>query len=337
MGGIACTAAVLLLVMLAKFRRQRNVTYHGRFFTHIWGMVWHSVVQAFQFNLWTYFLHMPAVLASLYRHSALSFAAVATAAVLFCFVTAYLWWMMKPSEFPTRRTCMWLIAAGFGVFALGYCLFLSNIYTDFSSIGMSNRVEIGSAPGAACVLVGIAGLLCSALRSDVARAHMFSFAMGIICGVNCLVVNGITSFWADAASQQTEILRSVAVNVRSLPQGSVLLLDGFCRYSGPGIVFEEVFDATGAIQLTLGDFSLVSDVISPAMRFGETAVETSPDGQQFSDHYHYGDRLFVYNFQRRSLMVLRSKAAATSYLSAMNPTGDGGCPAGEEGDGARIF
>lgn len=158
----------------------------------------------------------------------------------------------------------------------------------------------------------------------------------MICGGNSLVVSGITSFWADAASEQSEVLRSVAANVRFRPQGSVLLLDGFCRFSGPGIDFEEADDTSGAIQLTLGDFSLVSDVISPAMRFGETAVETSPDGQ-FSDHYHYGDHLFVYNLQRKSLTMLRSKAAATTYLSAVNPTGDGGCPAGEEGVGARIF
>jgi hypothetical protein len=158
----------------------------------------------------------------------------------------------------------------------------------------------------------------------------------MICGANSLVVSGITSFWADAASQQAAVLKSVANHVHSLPQGSVLLLDGFCRYSGPGIVFEEADDTTGAIELTLSDFSLGGDVISPAMRFSETAVETSPDGQ-FSDHYHYGDHLFVYNLQRKSLTMLRSKAAATSYLSAVNPTGDGGCPAGEEGDGAQIF
>ena len=335
MGGIACVAAVLLLIIWAKFRIQVNVTYHHRFFTNFWGLIWHSIVQAFQFNLWTYFLHMPAVLASLYRHSALSFAAAATATVLFCLVTAYLWRMMKPSEIPTRRTCLWLIALGFGVFALGYGLFLGSIDTNFSTAGLANRVVIASAPSAAFVLVAIVGLACSMLKSQVARARMFAFAMGIICGVNCLAMSGIAFFWADAASQQTAILRSVAANVRSLPRGSVLLLDGFCRYSGPGIVFEGD-EAAGAIQLALGDFSLNGDVISPNMRFGEAAVETRSYGQP-ADHYPYGNHLFVYNVQRQSLTVLPSKEAATSYLGAMNPTGDGGCPAAHEGDGAQIF
>lgn len=335
-GGIAGMAAVLLVVILVKFRIQKNVSYHHHFFTHFWGLIWHAIVQAFQFNLWTYFLNMPAVLAGLYRHSALSLAAAAMAAVLFSPVTAYLWRTMKPSEFPTWRMCLWLIVVGFGVFVLGYGLFLSSIDTNFSSPGLANRAAIGSAPGAACVLVAIAGLLCSLLKSEVARARMFSLAMGIICGVDCLVLSGITSFWADAASQQTEILRSVAANVRSLPRGSVLLLDGFCRYSGPGIVFEGSDDTTGAIELTLNDFSVSSDVISSNMRFGEDAVETTMYGQ-LSGHYPYGNHLFVYNVEQQSLTVLRSKEASTAYLGAMNPTGDGGCPAAREGDGARIF
>jgi len=335
MGAVAGTAAVLLLVIWAKFRTLREVTYHHRFFTHFWGLIWHSIVQAFQFNLWTYFLHMPAVLGGLYRHSALSHAAAATAAVLFCLVTAYLWRILKSSEIPTRRTCLWLIAAGFGLFALGYGLFLPGIDTNFSTTGLANRVAIASALGAAFVQVAIVGLACSMLRSQVARARVFALAMGIICGVNSLVVSGIAFFWADAATQQSAILKSVAANVGSLPRGSVLLLDGFCRYSGPGIVFEG-YEAGAALKLTLNDFSLSGDVISPKMSFAEAAAETTMYGQPVG-HYIYGNNLFVYNVQRQSLTPLPSKEAATSYLNAMNPTGNGGCPAGREGDGSQIF
>ena len=104
------------------------------------------------------------------------------------------------------------------------------------------------------MLVAIAGLMCSVFKSEIARARVFAFAIGMICGANSLVVSGITSFWADAASQQAAVLKSVANHVHSLPQGSVLLLDGFCRYSGPGIVFEEADDTTGAIELTFERF-----------------------------------------------------------------------------------
>ena len=58
---------------------------------------------------------------------------------------------------------------------------------------------------------------------------------------------------------------------------------------------------------------------------------------QVAGHYPYGNHLFVYNVQRQSLTVLPSKEASTAYLGAMNPTGDGGCPAAHEGEGARIF
>jgi hypothetical protein len=335
-GGIACTAAVLLLIIWAKLQVEANVSYHHHLFTHFWALVWHSIVQAFQFNLWTYFLHMPAVLSALYRHAALSYAAAATATVLFFLVTAYLWLMMRPSEIPNWRTCLWLVVVGFGVFILGNGLFFADITANFSSMGLSNRVVIGSAPGAACVLVAIAGLMCSVLKSDVGRVRVFACAMGIICAVNSLVVSGIASFWADASIQQNAILRSVSANVRSLPHGSVLLLDGFCRYAGPGIVLEGGEDASGAIQLTLGDFTLSGDVISPNVRFGDTTAESIIYGQVLG-HYPYGNRLFVYNVQSQSLTSLPSKEAAISYLSALNPTGDGGCPAGREGEGSQIF
>ena len=335
MGGIACTAAVLMLVIWAKVRIQKNVTYHHHFFTHLWGLIWHSIVQALQFNLWTYFLHMPVVLASLFRRSALSHAAAATAIVLFCLVTAYFWRMMQSSEIPTRRTCFWLIIVGFGVFGLGYGLFLPGVETNFSTAGLANRVSIASALGAAIVQVAILGLACSLLKSKVARARMFALVLGIICGVNCLVVSGIAFFWADAASQQSAILKSVAANLGSPPKESVLLLDGFCPYSGPAIVFEG-YETGAAIGLTLNNFSLSGDVISPNMRFGEVAAETTMYGQSVG-HYPYGNHLFVYNVERQSLTPLPSKEAAISYLSAMNPTQGSGCPAAREGDGAQIF
>ena len=149
-------------------------------------------------------------------------------------------------------------------------------------------------------------------------------------------MNGIAFFWVDAASQQSAILKSVVANVRSLPHGSVLLLDGFCRYSGPGVVFETDWDATGAIQLALRDYSLVSDVVSPNLHFEQGAVETTMYGEA-ERHYPYGNQLFVYNVRHNNLTSLPSQEAATAYLRAMNPTGDSGCPAAHEGDGTKMF
>jgi hypothetical protein len=169
----------------------------------------------------------------------------------------------------------------------------------------------------------------------VARVRGFSLTIGAICGLNCLVVSGIAHFWVDGARQQAAVMRSVKDNVPALPHGSVLLLDGFCRYIGPGIVFEGD-DVAGSLQLAFGDFSLNGDVISPNMHFGDATVETIMYGQPEAT-YHYGNTLLVYNVQRKTLSSLPSKDAADAYLRAANPTGDGGCPPAHEGDGAKVY
>jgi hypothetical protein len=128
----------------------------------------------------------------------------------------------------------------------------------------------------------------------------------------------------------------VATNVRSLPAGSVLLLDGFCRFSGPGVIFETDWDAGGVIQLLLNDSTLSGDVVSRNMRFGDAAVKTSMYGSP-EGSYTYGNQLFVYNVKTRTLANLPSRKASNEYLHQMNPTGDSGCPAGQEGFGTKVF
>jgi len=236
--------------------------------------------EALRFNFWTFGMHMPAVVAALYRHSALTSTAFAAAAVIACLVASYLWRSMGTCEIPDRLSCVRLLVVGFVLFGLGYALFFPGIEVNFASAGLANRIEIASAPGASCVLVAIVGLACSLPPSHLARNRTFSLAVALICAVNCLVVSGIGFFWVEASSRQQAILRSVAANVRMLPKGSALLLDGFCRYSGPGVVFETDWDATGAIQLALGDQSLVSDVVSPNLHFEKEVVRQLTRGTE---------------------------------------------------------
>lgn len=335
-GGLAIATGILLAVGILKTRLQTRMPYHHHFFTHLGALTWHAIDQAIRFNFWTYSLHMPAVLGALYHKSALTLTAFGMAVVIACLVGSYLWRGMESSSIPTRRTCLWLIVLGFVLFGLGFALFFPGLEVDFSSAGLSNRVEIVSALGASCTLVAMVGLACSVLKSQSVRVRAFSLAIGLICGMNSLVVSGIGFFWVDAASQQSTILKSVVTNVRSLPHGSVLLLDGFCRYSGPGVVFETGWDATGAIQLALADFSLSSDVVSPNMHFHDAAAESTMYGQPWGQ-YAYGNNLFVYNMRRQVLTSLPSRESANAYLGEMNPTGDGGCPAGKEGDGTKVF
>lgn len=335
-GGSFIAAAVLLLVGIIKIHHQTRLVSHGHFLSRFGLRSEHAVVQAAQFNFWTYGLKMPAVLSSLYRQSALSLMAVASASIIALGVAAYLWKGMSGSNIPSRRACLWLIPLGLILFGLGYGLFFVNQDVDFSAAGLANRVVIASALGTSCILVGILGLSCSILKSHVAGTLLYCVAIGAIGGLNCLVMDGIGFYWAEAASGQATVLSAVVSDVRSLPGGSVLLLDGFCRCIGPAVVFEYDWDSTRAIQLLFGDSSLSSDVMSSNLHLHNTSIEDIIDGVSEAD-YPYGDHLFVFNVQRHILMSLPSHKAAYDYLRATNPTQDNGCPMGQIDIGAKVF
>ncbi len=335
LGYLAGTLVALLLVAIAKARMQTMVVYHHHFFARLGERIWHVIVQAFLFNFWTYGLHMPSLLVRLYRESALSWAAISVAALIASVITVYLWRFMDPLAIPSRRACLWLIAVGFVLFGLGSALFFSNSTTDFSSLGVQNRVAIASALGASFVLVAFVGVICSILKNDLLRVRAFSILIGIICGANSLAVSGIAHYWEVAAQRESMILNSVSANVHSLPHGSVLLLDGFCVNSGPAFLFLSDDDTTGALALTLNDDSLVGDVITRDTRFGSSTVNTTIFGNP-EDSFPYGDHLFVYNVRHGLLAALASREAAEKYLQAVSPAEDRSCPAEGDWDGTNV-
>ena len=333
---VAVAGFSIVLVCLFKFAKQERLAMQHRFLQHLGETAWNAVDQGLRFNLWTYGLNLCAVVVKLFTQSAISAEAVIVAVVIGVSSAAYILQRMRAETFPSVRKCAWLVVSGFGVFALGFALFFSAPFNPLSSVGLANRVAIAAAPGAACVSIGIVGVLCSFLRSPMTRLRTFGVAIGLLCGMNSLVTSGIGFYWVEAANRQAAILRSVATNVPALPKGSVLLLDGFCRYTGPGVVFETDWDATGALRLALKDFSLTGDVVSSNAHFNEAAVDTTIYGTA-EGHYPYGDQLFVFNVAHNSLTTLKSKEDALSYLRAMNPSGNSGCAPGAEGDGSRIF
>ena len=334
--GIAATMMLLLVVGILKARLQTRMIFPRLVPRHFIEHSGHVLAQAFQFLFWTYGLHMPAVVISLYRHSALSLSAVSVSILVTSAVAAYYWRSMDPSGIPSRRACLGLTVLGFALFGLGCALFFPDSAFNFSSAGIQNRTTIASALGAACILMAGAGLASSLIRSPAARVRTYSLAVGLICGANCMVVNGIGFYWARAASLQSAILLEVADNVPSLPSESVLLLDGFCRYTGPGIIFEDDWDTSGAVQLALHDNFLRSDVISPNLQFTASGADTTMYGQPEA-HYNYSDHLFVFNVRNGAFVKLPSRVAADAYLLVMNPSRDSGCPVGREGEGETVF
>ena len=348
LAGFGLIALVLLAIGIVKIRMQQRMSINlhlldssgnggvtnltGRFGS----LVMHAAAQAFQFNFWSYFLRLPWVVTSLWQHSALSTGAIASAAIISVAVAAALWTSKDTAEIPGWRACLQLIAVGLVIYGLGVILFVDDLERNFSVAGNENRVTIAAALGEPFVWVALAGLLCGLLRSHVARARVFSVMVGLICGMNCLAMCGIAYYWKDAAQQQSEILRSVERHVHSLPQGSVLLLDGTCRFTGPAFVFTTDWDTTAAIDVRLKDDTLKVDLVTPDAQFGSSAVDTTA-WDLFEGHHPYGDSLFIYNVTHAYLARLSSKAAADAYVQAMNPAGDHHCPNAPDGNGVRVF
>ncbi|HEY2468435.1 MAG TPA: hypothetical protein VGI45_11460 [Terracidiphilus sp.] len=335
LSGVVGTAAVLLIIGILKFRAQRRIAlphHYANFLMRFPELSGHALVQAFRFNFWTYGLHAPAVLMGLDRHAALSRNAIACAMVIALGVSAYMW--RKGGSGPTCRSCLWLLLMGLVLFWLGFVLFFPSAASNFSTAGLDNRVAMASALGASCVLVAMAGLASLLLGSW--RKPAYCVLIGVVCGVECLIVNGLGWFWVDAASRQSAILKDVAADVRTLPDGSVLLLDGFCGYSGPAVVFETDWDTTPAIQMALGNSSLRGDVVSRNLTLDDVAIKTSIYGDA-EGHYSYGNRLFVYNARLHSVTDLPSRSAAERYFRGVNPNRDSDCPPSREGVGARAF
>ena len=70
------------------------------------------------------------------------------------------------------------------------------------------------------------------------------------------------------------------------------------RYFGPEVVFEPDWDATGAIQLTLGHYSLVSEVVSPNLILEKGAAEITMYGDAVVTPH--SNQLFIYNVHQRT-------------------------------------
>ena len=331
--------AVLFAVGMAKARAQTRMVYHHHFMrllSHVGRMTQHSLEQAVNFNLWAYGGRMPHVLRALYSEHAIERAGVAVSVVVGLMVGIYFAVELRDEKLPGARRGLLLIGAGFALFWLGAGLFLNRVDIEFAITGTDNRVSMAAAIGAACVVVGLLFAVIAPIKGSFARTRIFAGLMGLVCGINCLVVSGIAHYWVAAAARQQAVLSAVKANVPQLPRGSVLLLDGFCRYTGPGAIFETDWDMTGALTLLTGDATLRGDVMSIDLAAGEDAVRaTVPDEDERT--YLYGKNLYVYNVQTKRLAELKDRASAEEYFRPENRAGMESCPVGHEGRGAPIF
>ncbi len=335
---VSGTACSLFVVGIYKISLQNRIVYNhhfSRFLDKLGEIAKYQAGQAIQFNLWSYGLHLPWAIVRLGHESALNAAAIGSAVFMCCCVTVFLWTSWK-GESWTARNCLKLVALGFALYALGIFLFARELNADFSSPGINNRITSASALGPAMVWIGLVGLICQLFRRESIRRRIFAIVVGLICGANCLAVNGIASYWTDSARKQAAILTSLRTNVTHLTGRNVLILDEYCRYDGPTPVFESKWDTSGALQLAFGNYSLVGDAISSNARFTNAAIDTTSYGDP-GGHYLYSKNLLVYHVPDGSLHVLDSYGAAMRYLQEEGSTKIGSCAGERDGFGVPIF
>jgi hypothetical protein len=251
------------------------------------------------------------------------------------FVCWYLSAALRQSaaQVPRRSTMLILVFVGLLIAGLSYCYF----YDYFKiTTGINNRVAIAASVGVALCLVGVAGWIARFVSSSYTANRVFCLAIGLLTGSGFLINNTIASYWVAAYKKQQAILHDTRAQFPTLPKGSTLILDGFCPYVGPGIVFEMNWDVTGALGVMYRDGSLRGDVVKPWLQVTQGGI--SLDGNSIAYPY---DSLFVYNVRRNTGYRLKNADVAREYFSMFTPDHNSECPSEytgyDYGVGLRIF
>ena len=318
---IAGMAAAIIVVGVAK---TANVAEYGQnsyqlgfqdgFAHHIAYLVSGSI----KVNVGTYFLAVPYVLWWIVRHR-LSAAGAGAAAAAGLLALAYVWWIGQRDRDALGDGRPWRnsLRIGLVAFVLGYAVFLTNQRVLFRSAGIDNRVNAAAALGVAAMLVGAIGWIATRLPER-QRLAFFSAAAGCIVATGVFVVVALGSFWTSAANAQHSIVSSLQRTTPSLPSSSTVVLDGVCPEIGPAVVFGDEWDFRGALRLAFQDPSLTADTAPDGLRAGaqQLVVTMTFLGRESTRGYKYGPSLFVYDFPRRTLHVVRDRNAAIRYVSS---------------------
>jgi hypothetical protein len=215
---------------------------------------------------------------------------------------------------PSKADCRTYMAVGFGVFGLGYTMFLSTDRIVFASASIDNRVAIAAAIGVALSFVGGLGRFSLLVRSHLVRQRMFCLLIALLCLSGFLIINTVATFWITAYQHQQVILADIRQRVPELSAGSTLILDGVCPEHGPAVVFKCHYDLAGALIMACYDASLRADVVTPSLQVEEKGIAL---GERF---YPYDEKLLVYNFSQKMLHRLTNAEAARRYAQTLAST-----------------
>jgi hypothetical protein len=229
-----------------------------------------------------------------------------------------------------RTAALILMALGLLVFVLGYCAYLPLGDPSFVTTGAGNRTAIAAAIGVAIFFVGAITFVSSILRFRRLNRLLFCLMLSLVCAAGFIINNTLASFWVSAYARQREVVADITTKFPSLPQNAHLILDGVCPYIGPGVVFENLWDLAGSLQVHYRS-PVHADVFRPRLTAGEEGLSSYSYG--VTEHRPYGENLFVYDFGEKQVYKLIDAPTAKRYFAARRNV----CPAGSEGAGVEVF
>jgi hypothetical protein len=176
-------------------------------------------------------------------------------------------------------------------------------------------VKAAAALGVAAILMGAIGRI--AARLTVRRGiALFSTSIGCIVATGVLIIATLGSFWTSAANEEHAIVRSLQRTVPSLPPSSTVVLYGVCPRDRPCGRLRRPVGFARCASSRYDDPSLAADVATEALRAGSRRLKLEMTflGGRSTRTYAYGPHLFVYDFPRRTLHVLRETKRRPLYI-----------------------
>lgn len=267
---------------------------------------------------------------------ALRFAEFAPRSTSWCavFGTAvflYLIYTVPREQLIGGSDALLLCAAGVFVSAIGMIFFFGELLLNFTTAGDSNRVTIIAAIGAAAVLTGVSSILSAWIAGRHSTA-MFASIVAIICASNCLVVNTIANFWANASVRQSQVLAALRSVLPSIPVSATLLVGGFCSYDGPAVVFETTWDMTGVLRIAYADPTVNADMVNRRTTYTGGEITTRAYDENV---YTVGRSLLLIDVAARTAQILSKTEDVRQDLVPMLLSNQ--CPAAAPGQGTPIF
>jgi hypothetical protein len=208
-----------------------------------------------------------------------------------------------------------LLLLGSAAFLLGNATFLLAPAVVFTPTGIDNRVQVAAALGVAMIF---AALICLSMKLVPVRSRTAAVAtlIALISALGFARIAEIERYWAEAPALQQQVITGARADLRQLPPGSTVILDGTCPYHGPAIVFETSWDIGGALTLALGR-TLNGDAVSPRMSATSKGLSTSI--YKVPSFYPYGPNLYAYDPMKHSLARLDTATATLRYFANRQP------------------